>query len=414
MATRIYTGVDGKAREVKRIYVGVDGKARSVKKVYVGVNGKARLCWRQPGIYKYTGNIDPLSDRVYDVCGGSVGNYAIFAGGNNTGLDGTHSTNAGSTMADAYTSTLTKTSIASLGNPRRSLQSATIGNYILFSDGVVSERPNIHTLDVYDSQLSKIRSSASKELSNAPQSAASTAGNYAIFAGGRPSIKGGSKFVNAFDKSLTGVNCANFPHTVYGLAASHVNNCAAFAGGIGGRFSVAMNTTSNVIMYNSDLTQIKCTGLTNPTSNLCGACTETHMFFAGGFNKESPQGPYETVDAYDTSFTKISADPLSIGSMNMAGATLAGRYVVFAGGNNRDVPMNYAGSSDTVCGAFSYVTMYDSDIVKQSLDKLTIGRGWLGAASVGDYVIFAGGSRTFYGSGDGYPETDTVDVYEYV
>ena len=45
MATRIYTGVDGKARKVKQIYVGVDGKSRSVKKVYVGVNGKARLCW---------------------------------------------------------------------------------------------------------------------------------------------------------------------------------------------------------------------------------------------------------------------------------------------------------------------------------------------------------------------------------
>ena len=412
MATRIYTGVDGKARKVKRIYVGVDGKARSVKKVYVGVNGKARLCWRQPGVYKYTGNIDPLSDRVYDVCGGSVGNYAIFAGGNNTGLDGTHSTNTGSTMADAYTSTLTKTSIASLGNPRRSLQSATVGNYILFSDGI-KESPNIDTLDVYDSQLSKIHSSVSSALSNTPQSAASTAGNYAIFAGGNIGIYKGSKLVNAFDKSLTGVKCADLHDTVYALAASHLNNCAVFAGGTGIGKLLGIST-NKVIMYNSDLTQTAGTRLTKETSNLCGACTETHMFFAGGFDRASPQGPYETVDVYDASFTKISADPLSTGSMNMAGATLTGKYVVFGGGNDNGSPSNYASSSATVCDAYSYVTMYDSNIVKQSLDDLTIGRGWLGAASVGDYVIFAGGTRTFHGSNDGYPETDTVDVYEYV
>ena len=84
MATRIYTGVDGKAREVKRIYVGVDGKARSVKKVYIGVNGKARLCWMRPGLYKYNGAIENLNVVREDPTDTTVGNYALFGGGDSS------------------------------------------------------------------------------------------------------------------------------------------------------------------------------------------------------------------------------------------------------------------------------------------------------------------------------------------
>lgn len=42
---KIYTGVSGKARQVKKIYVGVSSKARKIRKAYVGVGGKARLVY---------------------------------------------------------------------------------------------------------------------------------------------------------------------------------------------------------------------------------------------------------------------------------------------------------------------------------------------------------------------------------
>lgn len=45
MAEKIYTGVNGTAKEVKKIYVGVNGVAKEVKKVYAGVNNVAQLCF---------------------------------------------------------------------------------------------------------------------------------------------------------------------------------------------------------------------------------------------------------------------------------------------------------------------------------------------------------------------------------
>ena len=52
MATGIYVGVGGKARNVKSLYVGVNGKARRVTKGYIGVGGKARLFYAAEEIGK--------------------------------------------------------------------------------------------------------------------------------------------------------------------------------------------------------------------------------------------------------------------------------------------------------------------------------------------------------------------------
>ena len=52
MATGIYVGVGGKARNVKSLYVGVDGKARKVTKGYIGVDGKAQLFYAAEEIGK--------------------------------------------------------------------------------------------------------------------------------------------------------------------------------------------------------------------------------------------------------------------------------------------------------------------------------------------------------------------------
>lgn len=45
MSKKLYTGVNGIARNVSKMYVGVNGVARKVKKAYVGVDGVARLFW---------------------------------------------------------------------------------------------------------------------------------------------------------------------------------------------------------------------------------------------------------------------------------------------------------------------------------------------------------------------------------
>ena len=80
MAKKSYIGIDGKARQVKKWYIGIDSKARKVKKAYIGVGGVARPF--MSGELEYYGTITPLSQARTGLAGASVGNYALFAGGN--------------------------------------------------------------------------------------------------------------------------------------------------------------------------------------------------------------------------------------------------------------------------------------------------------------------------------------------
>ena len=80
MAKGTYIGVDGVARKVKKGYIGVDGIARKIKKAYIGIGGVARPCWG--GGLEYYGTITPLSEAKWEVKATTVGDYALFAGGN--------------------------------------------------------------------------------------------------------------------------------------------------------------------------------------------------------------------------------------------------------------------------------------------------------------------------------------------
>lgn len=41
-SSKVYVGVNGKAKKTSKAYVGVNGKAKLIKKIYIGVNGKAK------------------------------------------------------------------------------------------------------------------------------------------------------------------------------------------------------------------------------------------------------------------------------------------------------------------------------------------------------------------------------------
>lgn len=114
-----------------------------------------------------------LNATVYGAGATTVGNYALFVGGYN-----------GSTCPDtatAYDSSLTRTSPTTLTEARYMLPATTIGDYAVFCKSRDKQygRSNV---DIYDSSLTKtILSSACG--SQHDNGAATTVGNYAIFAG---------------------------------------------------------------------------------------------------------------------------------------------------------------------------------------------------------------------------------------
>ena len=125
MTKAAYIGVDGKARKIKNGYVGVNGRARKIKKAYVGVGGVARPCWGG-GELSYYGTITPLSQARASLAATTVGGYALFGGGSDSGR---------TSVVDAYNSALTRSTPTGLSQAREYLAATTVGDYALFGGG---------------------------------------------------------------------------------------------------------------------------------------------------------------------------------------------------------------------------------------------------------------------------------------
>lgn len=138
MAKGAYIGVDGAARKVKKMYIGKSNIARKIKKAYIGIGGVARPCFS--GGLEYYGTITELSQARYDLAATTVGNYALFGGGQ----DGSGELS----VVDAYDASLTRTTPTGLSVARHFLAATTVGNYALFGGGRASSNEQ-NTVDAY-------------------------------------------------------------------------------------------------------------------------------------------------------------------------------------------------------------------------------------------------------------------------
>lgn len=106
MAKKIYVGVNGKARKVRKLYFGVGSKARKIKRGYIGIGGVARPFWIGEKELVSYGPITAMSTVRFAHAGGTVGNYALFAGG--------HDANTFVAAVDTYNTALTRGSAPNL------------------------------------------------------------------------------------------------------------------------------------------------------------------------------------------------------------------------------------------------------------------------------------------------------------
>ena len=115
-----------------------------------------------------------LSVGRFDLVATTLGNYALFGGGERRSSDcdsGVYAT------VDVYNSSLTKSAVTNLSVARSNLAATTVGNYALFGGG-----NDYATVDAYNSSLTR---SAVTDLSVGRYGlAATTLGNYALFGGG--------------------------------------------------------------------------------------------------------------------------------------------------------------------------------------------------------------------------------------
>ena len=108
--------------------------------------------------------------------GAAVGNYALFAGG--TFYEQINEDNVTSYVL-AYDSSLTFTTAPWLSVARANVKGASVGNYALFAGGQTTAFCT--TVDAYNASLTRTTATALSSVAN--NSAAATVGNHAIFVG---------------------------------------------------------------------------------------------------------------------------------------------------------------------------------------------------------------------------------------
>ena len=298
----------------------------------------------------------PLSSGRSQLSATTVGDYALFGGGNNT-------TNG--KIVDVYNKSLTRTIASDLSSVKSFGAATTVGDYALFGGGYdrINSVPS-NNVDVYNSSLTK---SVATSLTNSVCSlSATTVGDYALFGGGcdRISELNNSTYynvVNVYDKSLTKTS-VELSISRSHLASTAVGNYAFFGGGRD--FDNANMDTIDV--FDSSLTRTNPDALSTASNSYCAGSVHNYAIF---FTSSG------SCSVYDTSLTKTTFNPNGSSQTDHPSSSILCHYVIFGGGGN---------------GSGSMVYIYDNYLT-QTTDKLDYQVKNLSATTVGDYALFGGG-----------------------
>ncbi len=313
---------------------------------------------------QYYGTATPLSQARDSMGATTVGNYALFGGGNYNGYKN---------VVDAYDASLTRTIPTPLSVARSFAAATTVGNYALFGGGG-SNDTTFATVDAYNASLTRsIPTPFEKARTHV---AATTVGNYALFCGGNLNLNNRTDEMDAYDTSLTKAILAPYSNEITNLAATTIGNYALFGGG---RYN---GYTDIVNAYDASLTRTLPTVLSVGRESLSAATVGNYALFGGGWNLNNSSN---VVDAYDASLTRTTPTALSAARRYITTTTVGG-FALFAGGNY---------------GEGSTVDAYDVNLTRTLPTPLPNADYWFGGATIGNYALFAGG----------YSNDDEVNVY---
>lgn len=174
-----------------------------------------------------------LAGAGYIAMSGSAGEYALFVGLSATGAAGL--------VACAYDASLTRVELTPLSVGRYGGASANVGDYVLFAGGNTdNSMPFLSAgtayVDAYDSSLTR-STAASLPIAVSDNGGTSLSGLYALFGGGYTTgTNMPSNGVCAYDKSLTVKTLSALSNNSgCGVCGGEIGSYAVFGGGNGDR-----------------------------------------------------------------------------------------------------------------------------------------------------------------------------------
>lgn len=227
--------------------------------------------------------------------------YAIFAGGFRS--YNYNVSNGAINNATAYDDQLTKLSIDSLSVSRYNLASTTVGNKAIFFGGNSNDinNPMVNTIDIYDSDLVHTTLNVPSTIKGVCGAAATTIGGYGLFFGGmiRRTTSGSTMTPHGFyiDNSLTiSTNIEKLPMGVSNAGATTIGNYAVFGGGGFTEIDWSyMFSMKNVCVYDSSLTRTDVSDLSIARTSVAAVTVGDYVLFGGGKNYDNE---YSTIDVY--------------------------------------------------------------------------------------------------------------------
>lgn len=338
--------------KIKKLYLG----NIKIKNAYLGstkVFGGSDTIIKGP-------TVDNLSQARIELAGGTIGDYAIFAGGRP--ITGSAFYN----NVDAYNSYLVKTLIESLSVARSQCGATSVGDYLVVGTGFYQGGgQTTNTVDGYNSNLTKNVLTGFLESSKL-YGRASFPNKYAVFAGGmyctEPSSETILTTINVYDVSLTRSNPASLS-VARSPGGSNLGNLVIFAGGIGVRYSF----TDTVDFFDEDF--VRTVGNTSVAdSGYKGTSNSNYAIF---FPMQKQKIP-----CYDTNKTLQFLTKPPSHTVTQSEPCTIGENVVFADGTD--------------------VYYYTEDLTfKQVSGSKQNTTDDYAATKVGDYGLLAGG-RTNY------------------
>ena len=184
-----------------------------------------------------------LTTNAQSSVGGSIGNYAVFS----------YQKTTTSANVEAYNSSLTKTTVTTTDTFRSGPGVANVGDYLLFAGGSEYLGP-VTTVDAYNSSLTKSTPTA---LSAANTVRGASVDGYALFAHDKNNVN----TVDVYNASLTRstASALSLMRQVFS-AASVAGSYALFAGGrVTISYAPYNELKANVDAYDGDLNRISST-----------------------------------------------------------------------------------------------------------------------------------------------------------
>lgn len=362
MTKAIYIGVGGRARRVKKVYFGVSGIARKVKSAFIGIGDKARLFWSggEPVYFKST----TFGSARYHQMTGTIGDYALFAGGSTV--------SSASTRVDAFNSVLTQSTAPSLGQAKSNGGAANAGSsYLIFGGGINESGTARATVYAYNAALT--RSDPSALHTHKRAFGAASVGGYGLFAGGYAGDTPYYSVTEAYNNALTKSTPDPLNVSRYDLGGATAGNYAVFAGGAGD------SIYNNADAYDSGLTHQTLSQVTilSPATASFNGCAyfmdDQCMVYSGSLTRS------------------VLSNLFSVSTWQHGSAAAVGDYLFIGGyGMNVDV--------------------LDKSNTKFATLSLTVARYYAGAASIGNYAIFGTGADRVNPSASSH-RTDVVDIF---